>query len=331
MNELIQNGISNLNTPGILFFVLGFVAAVIRSEIKVPDSIVKILSIFLMMAIGFKGGFEISKNGFEGNLIYSIIISFLIGVITPTIVFFTLIKLLKGDVINSGAIAAHYGSVSVVTFITAITFLDRSGIKYDGFMVGMMALMESPAIFVSLLLVNLFKKTYSSETSFFDIGKEALFNGSIVLLFGSLLIGFITGTKGYELTSPFFVHPFQGVLTLFLLEMGMIAGKRIEEFTKVGLKLGLFALLFPIVNGIIGSSIAVMFGIGLGSATLFGVLAASSSYIAAPAAVRLALPEANPSYYITMSLAITFPFNIILGIPLYYSLTSMLQNIIGAL
>ncbi|MCX7874921.1 MAG: sodium-dependent bicarbonate transport family permease [Melioribacteraceae bacterium] len=331
MNEIILNGFSNLNTPAILFFLLGFIASVIRSDIKIPDSIVKILSIYLMISIGYKGGYEIYHNGISSDLFKSVLISFLLGFLSTLIVFFIVYKLLKKDSVNAGAIAAHYGSVSVVTFITAISFLEKIGVEYKGYIVGMLALMESPAILIALILVRLFdKKTINFDPSAFkEIIKEALFNGSIVLLFGSLIIGFINGAKGFNLISPFFVTPFQGVLTLFLLEMGMIAGKRIEEFKKVGAKLGSLAVLFPIVNGIFGVSISTFFGLDIGTSTLFGVLTASSSYIAAPAAVRLALPEANPTFYITMSLAITFPFNIILGIPLYFSYANLLQKFLG--
>ncbi|MEW6652867.1 MAG: sodium-dependent bicarbonate transport family permease [Bacteroidota bacterium] len=327
MNELLINGFSNLNNPAILFFVLGFIASIIRSDIKIPESIVKILSIYLMISIGYKGGYEISHSGMSDDLLKSFFISLIISVVTTTLVFVTIYHLLKKDSLNAGAIAAHYGSVSVVTFITAVSFLDKISVEYNSYIVGMLAIMESPAILIALLFVKFFNKsnTGGEVTNFKEIFKEALFNGSIVLLFGSLLIGFVTGSKGYNLISPFFVTPFQGVLTLFLLEMGMIAGKRIEEFKTVGLKLGIVAILFPIINGIIGVLLASFIGLNLGTTTLFGVLAASSSYIAAPAAVRLALPKANPIYYITMSLAITFPFNIILGIPLYYSLSSMLQ------
>ncbi len=326
MTDLLHNGLLNLNYPGILFFILGFLAAIIKSDIKIPDAIVKILSIYLMMAIGFKGGVEISKTGIESGLIASIANSILIGILTPTLVFFMLKRILKGDVINAGAIAAHYGSVSVVTFITAITFLERSRINFDGYLVGMMAMMEAPAIFVSLLLVSIYNKNSKKEMNLLEVTKEALFNGSVVLLFGSLLIGFLTKDHGNELTKSFFVDPFQGILTLFLLEMGLLAGRRIGEFKLVGLKLGFFALLVPLVNGALGGALAILLGLQIGNATLFAVLAASASYIAAPAAVRLALPDANPSYYITMSLAITFPFNIIFGIPIYHSFCEFLFN-----
>jgi hypothetical protein len=325
--ELLQNAFLNIKSPAILFFILGFFASIIKSDLKIPESIAKILSIYLMMAIGFKGGIEIEKSGASPELFSAVGITLAVGVLIPLLSFVILKKINKLDTINAGAIAAHYGSVSVITFVTASTFLDRELIAHDGFMVGMMALMESPAIFVSLLLVAYLakKQTASAEFNIKEVVRESLFNGSVVLLFGSMIVGYLTGKDGYETTKPFFVSPFQGILTLFLLEMGLLAGKRIDEFKEVGISLGLFGILMPIFNGILGAVLASSIGLSVGSTTLFAVLTASASYIAAPAAVRLALPTANPSYYITMSLAITFPFNIVFGIPLYYSIANFLQ------
>jgi uncharacterized protein len=330
VQEFFSNALANLNSPPILFFILGFLAAVIKSDLKIPEPIAKALSIFFMMAIGFKGGVEISKSGMDQALISSAGLTIGLGIITPIIAFYILKKLLKIDVTNAGAIAAHYGSVSVVTFVTAVVFLDRQNIFYHGFMVGMMALMESPAIFISLLLVSLaLKKDFPSKNfNLREVINESLFNASIILLFGSLIIGYLTGSKGATVTDHFFYLPFQGILTLFLLEMGLLAGRRIGEFKKVGISLGIFALVMPVISGIIGSFLGTLIGLGIGSATLFAVLNASASYIAAPAAVRMALPKANPSFYITMSLAITFPFNIIFGIPLYYFFSEFFNNIL---
>lgn len=329
MIELFQNAFLNIKSPAILFFILGFFASVIKSDLKIPESIAKILSIYLMIAIGFKGGVEIEHSGFSSELVSAIGITLFAGILIPLISFVILRKLNKLDLINAGAIAAHYGSVSVITFVTASSFLDRELVAHDGFMVGMMALMESPAIFVSLLMVAYLgkKQSDSSKLNFKEVVRESLFNGSVILLFGSMIIGYLTGHDGYETTKPFLVLPFQGVLTLFLLEMGLLAGRRIDEFKEVGVSLGLFGILMPIFNGILGVTLAAAIGLSIGSATLFAVLTASASYIAAPAAVRLALPYANPSYYITMSLAITFPFNIVFGIPLYYSIAEILHNI----
>lgn len=322
MTNFLSDAIQNLATPMILFFVLGFISTIIKSDIEIPQSISKVLAIYFMIAIGFKGGVEISKTGIDISLYNAIINSVFIGISTPIVAFLILKYIGKIDNINSGAISAHYGSVSVVTFVTAISFLNNKSIDFSGYMAGMMALMESPAIFVSILLVRIFssQKISTLKSNFIDLLKESLFNSSVVLLFGSLIIGLIVGEKGMTSVKPFLVDPFNGILTLFLLDMGMIAGQRISEFKKVGFFLGVFAICMPIMSASITILMSSLFDFSLGDTFLFSVLAASSSYIAAPAAVRIALPQANPAYYITMSLAITFPFNIMFGIPLYFSL-----------
>ncbi len=325
--EFLSDAISNLTSPMILFFILGFISTILKSDIEIPEVITKTLAIYFMIAIGLKGGFEISKSGIDSSLYSSIVNSLLIGMIVPFIAFLILKYVGKFDSTNSGAIAAHYGSVSVVTFVTAISFLNSKTESYSGFMVGMMALMESPAIFVSLFLVRIFnsEKIASLKSNTVDLLKESLFNASVVLLFGSLLIGFAVGENGMTVVKPFFIDPFNGVLTLFLLDMGMIAGKRIAEFKAVGLFLFFFAVIMPLISAVITIFLSNLFEFSIGDTLLFTVLAASASYIAAPAAVRIALPQANPAYYITMSLAITFPFNIIVGIPFYYFLINMFR------
>ncbi len=325
--EFLSDAIANFTSPMILFFILGFFSTILKSDIEIPEVITKTLAIYFMIAIGLKGGFEISRSGIDANLYSSIINSLLIGVIVPVVAFLILKYLGNFDVTNSGAIAAHYGSVSVVTFVTAISFLQGKSEPYNGYMVGMMALMESPAIFVSLFLVRLFgsQKISSLKSNTVDLLKESLFNASVVLLFGSLLIGLAVGEKGITAVKPFFIDPFNGVLTLFLLDMGMIAGKRISEFRAVGLFLFLFAVIMPVISALVTIVLTGLFGFSTGDSLLFTVLAASASYIAAPAAVRIALPQANPAYYITMSLAITFPFNIILGIPFYYFIINLVR------
>lgn len=330
MSDFLQSAFNNLNSPPILFFILGFVATIIKSDLKIPESIAKALSIYFMMAIGFKGGVEIAENGLTQELFSSLALSIALGGFVPILAFYILKNLLKLDVINSGAIAAHYGSVSVVTFVTAAVFLDSSNVNYPGYMVGMMAVMESPAIFISLLMVSFYqRKTNEKKFEVKEVVKESLFNASVVLLFGSLIIGYLSAEKGAQLTKPFFYDPFLGILTIFLLEMGMLAGTRISEFKRVGILLGAFGIFMPILGGIIGSFAATLLGLGIGASTLFGVLTASASYIAAPAAVRMALPKANPAYYITMSLAITFPFNIIFGIPVYFYLSKFFSQMLG--
>lgn len=326
MTELLSNSLSNLSSPMILFFILGFIATIIKSDLVIPEVIAKILAIYFMMAIGFKGGVEISKTGLNNDVLYAGFISIFIGVLTPIIAFLILKYIGKFDSVNSGAIAAHYGSVSVVTFVTAVSFLQSLNVTFSGYMVGMMALMESPAIFISILLVRLFdpSRTVKSRSNYQELIRESVFNASIVLLFGSMIIGYLSGVEGMVMMKPFFVDPFNGILTLFLLEMGMIAGNRIGEFKVVGKFLFAFGIIMPVISAFIAVIITYFFELNVGDRLLFSVLSASASYIAAPAAVRLALPKANPSYYITLSLAITFPFNIIIGIPFYYHLCNMI-------
>ncbi len=324
MIDFLSDALNNLISPMILFFILGFISNLLKSDIEIPIQVSKALAIYFMIAIGFKGGVEISKTSVGADLFNSIIIALLIGITVPVIAFLILRFIGRLDNTNAGAIAAHYGSVSVVTFATAISFLNEKVFSFSGQMVGMMALMESPAIFVSILLVRLFNSEQISnlKSNMMDLLRESLFNASIVLLFGSLLIGLAVGEKGLTTVKPFLVDPFNGILCLFLLDMGMIAAQRITEFRQVGLFLGLFAILMPVINATFGNLLSRIFDLPDGDRFLFSVLAASSSYIAAPAAVRIAFPKANPSYYITMSLAITFPFNIIFGIPFYFYLTN---------
>lgn len=329
MIEFLSNGLINLKNPAILFFILGLTVALIRSELKIPEPIIKMFSYYLMASIGFKGGYEISRTGLTGDLVISSLLAMALAALIPIMAFYILRGLLKLDSINAGAIAAHYGSVSVVTFVTAISYLDRTGLDHGGFMVGVMALMEFPAILIAIGLAIYYSSKANGRKSLGSVLHESVTNESVILLMGSLLIGVITGEKGYTLTKPFFIEPFQGVLTFFLLDMGIVAGRKLHEYGRVGIQLTLFAVLFPVFNGITGTFFATLFDLGTGNAVLIGVLAASSSYIAAPAAVRIVLPEANPSLYLTSSLAITFPFNIIFGIPLYYSIALMFAGLLS--
>lgn len=323
MTDILRETLINLQTPAILFFILGFFVALLRTDLKIPDPIIKMLSFYLLTSIGFKGGYELSKNGFGNEILIALLVSLIISAIIPVVAFFILNKFLKIDSLNSGALAAHYGSVSVVTFVTAAALLTRNKIEYDGFMVGMMTVMEFPAIIFGIGMAIFFSNRNIKEFKFSKIVRESFTNESVILLAGSLLTGILTGEKGYLMIKPFFFEPFQGVLTFFLLDLGIVAGKRFGEFKALGVKLISFALLFPLFSGLITAFITVNFGISPGNSILFSVLAASSSYIAAPAAVRIVLPDANPSYYITTSLAITFPFNIIIGIPVYKSFVDL--------
>ncbi|PSB02204.1 sodium-dependent bicarbonate transport family permease [Merismopedia glauca] len=308
--------ISNFLNPPVLFFFLGMIAVFVKSDLEIPPPVPKLLSLYLLFAIGFKGGVELIKSGITQEVIYTMLAAMLMACFVPVYSFFILKA--KLDVYDAAAIAATYGSISAVTFITAGSFLNELGISYDGYMVAALALMESPAIIVGLILVSLFTKDQGErEFSWPEVLQEAFLNSSVFLLVGSLVIGVLTGEHGWQVLQPFAQGLFYGMLTFFLLDMGLVAARRIKDLQKTGFFLISFAILMPIVNATIGLGIAKFIGMGQGNALLFAVLCASASYIAVPAAMRLTVPEANPSLYVSTALAVTFPFNIIVGIPLY--------------
>lgn len=308
--------VSNVLNPPILFFFLGMIAVLVKSDLEVPAPIPKLFSLYLLFAIGFKGGVELIKSGITQEVVITLLAAVLMACFVPVYTFFIL--KLKLDTYDAAAIAATYGSISAVTFITAGAFLSELGISFDGYMVAALALMESPAIIVGLILVNLFTKDQEQrEFSWSEVLQEAFLNSSVFLLVGSLLIGVLTGEHGWQVLEPFTQGIFYGVLTFFLLDMGLVAAKRIKDLQKTGFFLIGFAILIPVLNAGIGLLIAKFIDLPQGNALLFAVLCASASYIAVPAAMRLTVPEANPSLYISTALAVTFPFNIIVGIPLY--------------
>ncbi|MGA7952766.1 MAG: sodium-dependent bicarbonate transport family permease [Gloeobacterales cyanobacterium] len=309
--------ISNFLNPPILFFFLGVTSVLVKSDLEIPAPIPKLFSLYLLLAIGFKGGVELAESGVNQSVILTLLLAIVMSALVPVYTFFIL--RLKFDPYNSAAIAATYGSISAVTFITASSFLSALKIPFDGYMVAALALMESPAIIVGLILVNLFayKKGESSETNWPEVLQEAFLNSSVFLLVGSLLIGILTGKHGGQVLKPFTTDIFYGVLTFFLLDMGLVAARRIKDLQKTGAFLISFAILIPVLNAIIGLLIARSINMPQGNALLFTVLCASASYIAVPAAMRMTVPEANPSLYISSALAVTFPFNILIGIPLY--------------
>ncbi|MDF5723188.1 MAG: sodium-dependent bicarbonate transport family permease [Rhizonema sp. PD37] len=306
---------SNILNPPVLFFFLGMTAVFVKSDLEVPAPVPKFLSLYLLFAIGFKGGVELIKSGITQEVVITLLAAVLMACVVPIYTFFIL--KLKLDVYDAAAIAATYGSISAVTFITASAFLSELGIHFDGYMVAALALMESPAIIVGLILVNLFTISEKRDFSWREVLQEAFLNSSVFLLVGSLIIGFLTGEHGWQVLKPFTQEMFYGVLTFFLLDMGLVAARRIKDLQKTGFFLILFAILIPILNAGIGLLIAKFISMPQGNALLFSVLCASASYIAVPAAMRLTVPEANPSLYVSTALAVTFPFNIIVGIPLY--------------
>jgi uncharacterized protein len=308
--------LSNILNPPVLAFFLGMLAVFLKSDLEIPAPLPKLFSLYLLFAIGFKGGVELVKSGVNQDVVLTLIAAVIMACIVPVYTFFILRA--KLDVYNAGAIAATYGSISAVTFITASSFLGQLGISFDGFMVAALALMESPAIIIGLILVNVFAVTQETrEFNWKEILREATLNSSVYLLVGSLIMGVLTGESGWLKLKPFTQDMFYGVLTFFLLDMGLIAAQRIKDLQKTGAFLISFAILIPIVNAAIGLLIAKLIGLQQGDTLLFSVLCASASYIAVPAAMRMTVPEANPSLYVSTALAVTFPFNIIVGIPLY--------------
>ncbi|MEY4824973.1 MAG: hypothetical protein RLZZ430_623 [Cyanobacteriota bacterium] len=293
------------------------------TDLEIPAPLPKLFSLYLLLSIGFKGGVELQHSGLGGNVVLTISAAVVMSVLVPIYCFFLLRS--RFDVFNSAAIAAAYGSISAVTFITAESFLKVLNIQSDGFMVAALALMESPAIIVGLLLVKLAARDRRSDVNagWGALLHEAFLNSSVYLLIGSLIIGFLVAffnPSGVEKMEPFTGRLFYGVLCFFLLDMGIIAAQRLGDLRRAGAFLTGFALLMPLLNAGIGLGIALFLGLSQGNALLFMVLCASASYIAVPAAMRMTVPEANPSLYISSSLGITFPFNIIFGIPLYMAL-----------
>jgi uncharacterized protein len=315
---------SNFLNPPILFFFLGMIAVLVKSDLEVPAPIPKLFSLYLLLSIGFKGGVELAKSGVTQAVVLTMVAAIVMASIVPVYSFFILRQRL--DPFNAAAIAATYGSISAVTFITANSFLDELHIGHDGYMVAAVAVMESPAIIVGLILVNLFggKKEGDQKTNWGEVLQEAFLNGSVLLLVGSLTIGALTGEKGMHKLEPFVTDMFYGALSFFLLDMGLVAAKRIKDLRQTGFFLIAFAILMPVLNATIAVGIAKMIAMTPGDALLFAVLCSSASYIAVPAAMRMTVPEANPSLYISTALAVTFPFNIIAGIPLYLSFVNLL-------
>lgn len=307
---------ANLLSPMVLAFALGLAATLLKSDLKLPDALYDTLSVYLLLAIGLKGGAELSVTPLRA-LLGPALATLALGVGIPLWCYAILRSLGRFGVADAAALAAHYGSVSAVTFIACLGFLDKAGVPYEGFMPALVALLEAPAIVVALGLARL---RLGGRGGWGEALHELLTGKSIVLLAGGLLIGWISGKPGVAAVAPLFVDLFKGALVLFLLEMGLITARRFRDLARVGPFLLAFGVIMPVLHGLLGIALGRLAGLSLGGATVLAVLAASASYIAAPAAVRIALPEANPSLYLTASLAVTFPFNLALGLPLYYQL-----------
>lgn len=309
-----------LLNPPVLFFLLGVVAALLRSDLDFPSPIPKFLAMYLLLAIGFKGGVELVKAPITLDILVTLAVATATSALFPLWVFAALRRAM--GVANAAAVAAAYGSVSAVTFVTAAAFLERQQIPYGGHMVAALALMESPAIIVGVLLYRMAegKQQGKGKLAWGPLLHDAFCNGSVVLLLGSFVIGAVVGDQGANAVKPFTYTMFIGVLCFFLLDMGLLAGKRISDLRKAGPAVPVAGLLLPVLHAALGIGLAWLLNLSEGDALLMAVLCASASYIAVPAAVRLAIPRASPSIYVSMSLAVTFPFNILVGLPVYLGL-----------
>lgn len=309
--------IENFRNPPILFFVLGVAAVLMKSDLELPAPGPKLLALYLLFCIGLHGGVSLSKSGITQEVTLSILAAIILSCVLTLIAFFILKP--KLGVYNAAAVGATYGSVSAVTFMTAGNYLTEIGVPYSGHMVAALAFMESPAVVVGLLLLRIFapKKPDARPTSLREVALESFLNGSVFLLLGSLLIGYLAGESGWSKVSPFAQGIFGGALCLFLLDMGISAGRGLSGIRQAGMFPVIFALAFPLLGAAIGITVSKVFGFPQGDSLLFTVLCASASYIAVPAVMKTSVPEANPGLYLPMALGLTFPFNILLGIPLY--------------
>ncbi|TXC78693.1 sodium-dependent bicarbonate transport family permease [Luteibaculum oceani] len=308
--------LSNLTNPALLFFCLGLFAVRVKSDLRIPENSSKFISLYLLLAIGFKGGQELAHSEFTSSIGWIIGLAITSALVIP-VYSFALLKRKFGN-FNAAAIAAAYGSVSAVTFVTAVSFLELQNIEFGGHMVAVMALMEAPAIIVGVVLLSFFQKNESSSFSLKEIISHALTNGGVFLILGSLLIGYLASAEQAEGIRPFTTDIFKGFLAVFLLDMGITSGSKLKVFRKLGLAPILYSVIVPLFNGLIMAWISGFATSNVGDRLLISVLAASASYIAVPAAMKMANPKANSGLYLPMALGITFPMNITVGLPLYF-------------
>ena len=307
--------LDNLTNPALLFFVLGILAVRLKSDLCIPETSSKFISLYLLLSIGFKGGQELAHSEFSFDIVKAIFFGISIAAVIPFYVFFLLKRKLGAD--NAGAIAASYGSVSAVTFVTALSFLESQQLHANGYMVATMALMEAPSIIIGVILIRLFGQPSTETPRLRSTIQHSLTNGSVLLILGSLVIGLLANDQQAQGIKPFTTDLFKGFLAIFLLEMGIVSGRKLNDFVKSGGLLTVFALVIPLINGIAVAILSASVSDNIANRFMFAVLAASASYIAVPAAMKIAAPKANPGIYFPMALAITFPFNITLGMPIY--------------
>lgn len=317
----IQLLVDNLTNPALLFFILGIIAVRLKSDLEIPANSSKFISLYLLFSIGFKGGQELAHSEFDLVIIWSVLFGILIASLIPMYSFFIVRK--KVGVENAGAIAAAYGSVSAVTFVTAVTFLEIQKIEFSGYMVAIMALMEAPAIIIGMLLIKIYGSKNVLEVKLNKVISHAFTNGSVVMILGSLLIGFLANDHEAEGIKPFTTDIFKGFLSIFLLDMGISSGKKLKAFLDSGKSLVVFAIVIPLLNGSLTAVLSQLITDNTGDRFMFAILAASASYIAVPAAMKIAVPKANPGLFLPMALAVTFPINITIGFPIYYILAGL--------
>jgi len=334
LDNVLELAKINLTSPVVLFFALGLLITLVKAKVQFPSAISDFITIYLLVAIGFKGGVAVAEAGITATMLLTILGSFALGIAIPLYSFFILHYLGKFKSDDAAALAGHYGSISVVTFMAATTFLTNSQINYEAYLNGIPALMEVPAIIVALLLASWAKQKGQDnkdlkveESSLVGVAKQVILSKSVVLLLGGMLVGYLSGPTGMKSVEFFYKDLFMGILSLFMLEMGMIAALKVGELKKGGIFLVFFGVITPPINAVLGIVIGLSVGLSVGGSMLLAVLAASSSYIVAPAAMRVSLPKANPAMYLGASLGVTLPFNLIIGIPLYYYLTVYLSNL----
>ncbi len=308
----------NLSNPALLFFILGIIAVYLKSDLEIPPNSSKFISLYLLFSIGFRGGQELSHETFTSEIAWSMLFAIFTALVIPVYTFFILKR--KMNLFDSGAIAAAYGSVSAVTFVTAVSYLETQQMSLHGHMVAIMALMESPAIIAGLLLISMFNKEASTSIKKRMALRHSLTNGSVLLILGSLLIGFLASAKQAEGIKPFTDNIFKGFLAIFLLDMGVLSGRKLNSLVASGWFPFAFAIVIPVLNGCIFALLSAVITSDISNRFIFAVLAASASYIAVPAAMKITVPQANPGLFLPMALAVTFPINITLGMPLYFHL-----------
>ncbi|WP_025026826.1 sodium-dependent bicarbonate transport family permease [Caldalkalibacillus mannanilyticus] len=325
MNQIIEIAYSNLLSPMILFFILGIIAVLVNSDLKVPSAFYSGYTMIILFTIGIKGGVEL-KNVSLISMLPAIITAILLSMFMVFIAYFILRYLYKFSLENSAAVAAHYGSVSAVTFVAGLSFLDKLNIFYESYIAAILVIMEGPAIITAIVFYKMGQKKLQQDSGLSHVVKEAFFGKSIFLLVGGLIIGYIAHADGIAKIKPLFGDLFYGVLCIFLLHIGMVATQELKKLENIRLLSFSFAFIFPLIGGVAGVLAGNMIGMSIGGVTMLGVLTASASYIAAPAAVQQAIPDANPGLYIGSSLGMTLPFNLIIGLPLYLWLATLMAQ-----